>query len=351
MRINKFKNICENIFSECLSTIFFIFVLAVTQIIMAQEKPLNLSQIETALRSPKSTPENRNKLLSEGVEQRKITFWLTPENDKKIRSWGGNNALIETIRKNSPPTFPMIKRESKNSLEVKNSIGMELVLIPKGEFMMGAIENEPGSNFNEKPQHKVKINQEFYLGKFEVTQKQWKTVMKTNPGEFSKCGDDCPVESVSWTDAQEFIKKLNAKNDGYKYRLPSEAEWEYAARAMTKTRFYWGNDETEKDWQFYAHSNDQSIVKVGSYLPNAFGLYDMSGNVWEFTEDVWHTDYAKSNGESSANLKGDTTARVMKGGSLSQFHEELRPARRGRVSINTKMNSVGFRIVADVAKS
>jgi formylglycine-generating enzyme required for sulfatase activity len=100
-------------------------------------------------------------------------------------------------------------------------------------------------------------------------------------------------------------------------------------------------------WQYFAHSNDRSTVKVGSYLPNAFGLYDMSGNVWELCEDVWHTNYASATEDSSANLSGDDPKeRVMKGGSLSQFNEELRPARRGKVSTDTILYNIGFRLVA-----
>ncbi|MCA1626236.1 MAG: formylglycine-generating enzyme family protein [Acidobacteria bacterium] len=254
-----------------------------------------------------------------------------------------NNALIEAMRKNAPPMFPTIQ---KNYKTFKNALGMEFVLIPKGEFMMGAKADELGSLQNEKPQHKIKINQEFYIGKYEVTQKQWKAVMGNNPSAYNKCGEDCPVDSTSWNDAQKFIKKLNEKNGGYNYRLPSEAEWEYAAKAMTETRFYWGNDEEEKTWQFFAHSNDISTVKVGSYLPNAFGLYDMSGNVWELCEDIWHTNYAKSSDSSSPNLQGSPTERIMKGGSLSQYHEELRPARRGKVDPNSVLNNIGLRIVA-----
>ena len=319
-------------------------IFGIRQNVSAQEKPLNLTQVELALRSTKTNAANKNALLIEGVNTRKITFWLTPEIEKKLRLWGASGALIEAIRKNAPPVAAPIQ---KNYKTFKNALGMEFVLIPKGEFTMGAKPQEPGSMANEKPQHKVKINQDFYIGKFEVTQGQWKTLMGKNPSQFNKCGDDCPVDSVSWKDAQAFIKKLNEKNDGYTYRLPSEAEWEYAARARTETRFFWGDDEEEKTWQFYAHSNDQTTVKAGSYLPNPFGLYDMSGNVWELVEDVWHTNYGKTGDSAAPNSEGDDqTSRVMRGGSLSQYHEELRSARRGKVSSDTLLNNIGFRVVA-----
>lgn len=261
------------------------------QNLSAQEIPLSLDQVETALRSTKTTAATKNTLLIEGVNERKITFLLTPEIEKRLRVIGANNALIVAIRTNAPTASRLIQKTSANTT-IKNSSGMELVLIPKGEFMMGTKDGEIGPNFdNHRPRHKVKINQDFYLGKYEVTQAQWKTLMGKNPSLYDLCGDTCPVDSVSWNDAKKFIEKLNQKNDGFKYRLPTEAEWEYAARAGTETAYYWGDDAEEKDYRYYVSSNGKNPQRAGSFLPNGFGLYDMSGNVWELCEDVWQQNY------------------------------------------------------------
>ena len=132
---------------------------------------------------------------------------------------------------------------------------MEFALIPAGRFSMGSTNGDS----NEKPVHKVTISQPFYMGRYEVTQGQWQAVMGSNPSNFKDCGANCPVEQVSWSAAQDFITKLNEANDGYKYRLPSEAEWEYAARAGTTTARYWG--ERAEDGCAYENMADRSLKK------------------------------------------------------------------------------------------
>jgi formylglycine-generating enzyme required for sulfatase activity len=170
--------------------------------------------------------------------------------------------------------------------ELSNSIGMTFVLIPAGEFMMGS---DTGDN-DEKPIHKVRLSKAFYLGKYEVTQGQWQAVMGNNPSNF-KGNANLPVESVSWDDMQEFIRKLNAKEGGTKYRLPTEAEWEYAARAGTTTAYSFGNDERQLgEYAWYATHSGNTTHPVGQKKPNALGLYDMHGNVWEWVQD-WHGPY------------------------------------------------------------
>ena len=332
----------------------FIIILSaffVIQNVSAQdEKPLNFAEVEKALTSKKATAANKNALLIEGVNARKITFWLTADNEKKLRAWGANNALLEAIRQNALPVTQMIQSKLKNltkPVEVKNSIGMEFILIPAGEFQMGMKkEDADGSPNMGQPLHNVKIKQQFYIGKYEVTQAQWKILMGKNPSQFQNCGSDCPVENIKFGDVQAFIKKLNEKKDGYKYRLPSEAEWEYAARAGALTRHYWGDDAEKKLWQFYAHHMELLSAKVGSYLPNAFGLYDMSGNVWEMCEDVWTRDFKNLTDDSSANVKGDTDFRVSKGGAWGQSLNELRTDRRKDVYVELGDYATGFRVVA-----
>lgn len=170
-----------------------------------------------------------------------------------------------------------------------------MVVIPAGSFQM--VSNDGDSD--EKPVHGVRVVS-FALGRTEVTQGQWRAVMGNNPSHFSRCGDDCPVVQVSWDDAQAYLKKLSQKT-GQSYRLPTEAEWEYAARAGATTQYWWG-DEASHEYMNYgkdqccgglASGRDQWVntAPVGQFPANAFGLHDMSGNVREWVEDCWHDHY------------------------------------------------------------
>jgi formylglycine-generating enzyme required for sulfatase activity len=169
---------------------------------------------------------------------------------------------------------------------LRNSIGMEFVLIPAGEFMMGSNYYEP----DEKPVHKVVISKPFYLGKYEVTQAQWLEVTGLNPSHFK--GDlNRPVERVSWYMVQDFIRLLNAKEGHIKYRLPTEAEWEYAARAGSTTQYSFGDDQgLLEQYAWYNRNDGGTTHAVGQLKPNAWGLYDMHGNVWEWVQD-WRGPY------------------------------------------------------------
>jgi formylglycine-generating enzyme required for sulfatase activity len=167
-----------------------------------------------------------------------------------------------------------------------NSIGMEFVLIPAGTFMMGSEGNES----DERPVHRVTISRPFYLGKYEVTQAQWQAVMGSNPS-FFRGNPTLPVESVWWTDVREFIRRLNAMERGNKYRLPTEAEWEYAARAGTSTAYSFGNDPKRLgEYAWYKNNSGGKTHPVGQLKPNAWGLYDIHGNVWEWVRD-WYGRY------------------------------------------------------------
>ncbi|MDR2352678.1 MAG: formylglycine-generating enzyme family protein [Deltaproteobacteria bacterium] len=160
---------------------------------------------------------------------------------------------------------------------------MEFILIPSGTFMMGG-EGE----IRYKPIHQVTITKPFYLGKYEVTQTQWQAVMNNNPSENK--GSTNPVERVSWDDTKEFIKRLNKKEGHSRYRLPTEAEWEYAARAGTKTAYSFGNLDID-DYAWYASNSSNITHPVGQKLPNPWGLYDVHGNVNEWVEDVYADQY------------------------------------------------------------
>ena len=181
------------------------------------------------------------------------------------------------------------------------------------------------------------------MGKYEVTQAQWQQVMGDNPSEFKNC-DQCPVENMSWDDAQEFIKRLNARNDGYKYRLPTESEWEYACRAGT-TGDYAG-DLDEMAW--WGGNADSKTHPVGQKQPNAFGLYDMHGNVLEWVEDWFHDNYNRAPTDGSAWLSGgEQKFRVLRGGSsLYNIALGLRSANRDGYTPDHRDKDIGFRVVA-----
>ena len=165
-----------------------------------------------------------------------------------------------------------------------NSIGMEFVLIPSGSFVMGRDPLFEEDRDDELPQHKVNISKPFYLGKYQVTQAQWVAVMEDNPSGFK--GPANPVEQVSWNDAQEFIKRLNVKEGHNRYRLPTEAEWEYAARAGADTVYFFGNDENILPvYAWFIDNSRKTPHPVGKKRPNAWGLYDVHGNVWEWVQD------------------------------------------------------------------
>ena len=189
---------------------------------------------------------------------------------------------------------------------------LEMVLIPAGTFTMGSPSDEQDRDSDEGPQHQVTITKDFYMGKYEVTQTQWQAVMGNNPSYFS--GTNNPVERVSWNDCQSFIGKLNALGLGT-FRLPTEAEWEYACRAGTTTRFYWGNDPSYSEignYAWYGGNSGSKTHEVGQRLPNDWGLYDMSGNVWEWCQD-WYGSYP-SGSQVDPTGQQSGSSRVLRGG-------------------------------------
>jgi formylglycine-generating enzyme required for sulfatase activity len=219
---------------------------------------------------------------------------------------------------------------------VKHGIGIELVLVPAGSFKMGS-----NSYDDERPVHDVTISMAFYMGKYEVTQAQWQAVMGSNPSNFK--GDNLPVENVSWDDAVAFIARLNAQKDGYSYRLPSEAEWEYACRAGT-TGDYAG-DLDAMAW--YDKNSGNKTHDVGTKAPNAFGLFDMHGNVLEWCQDWYQDSYSGAPTDGSAWLSGgDQNYRVLRGGSWNSDAGLLRSTNRSRSSPDVRNADVGFRVVA-----
>ena len=239
---------------------------------------------------------------------------------------------------------------SSNPNTYTNSIGMEFVLIPVGSFDMGSPFGEEGRTGDEGPVHKVKIPDEFYLGKYEVTQKQWREVMGDNPSSFrSIYGDDQPVEGASWNDIQEFVKKINLKEGVNKYRLPSEAEWEYAARAGTTTRYSFGDSKSRLgEYAWYDDNSGDTTHPVGQKKPNPWGLYDMHGNVWEWTQDKWHDNYNGAPSDGSAWESGSGSDRVFRGCSWYDAAGDCTSAVRvGYVPDSRYDVDLGFRLLQE----
>ncbi|BAY96705.1 serine/threonine protein kinase [Tolypothrix tenuis PCC 7101] len=229
-----------------------------------------------------------------------------------------------------------------------NVVVLDMVAIPGGQFLMGSPKKEQGRNDFESPQHTVTI-QPFFMGKFPVTQSQWKAVtalpkvkidLKPDPSSFK--GANRPVEQVSWDDAVEFCARLS-KETGKIYRLPTEAEWEYACRAGTTTPYYFGETIT-KDV-----ANYQGIVggttDVENYPANPFGLFDICGNVWEWCKDEWHGNYTNAPADGSAWSIENDNQKVLRGGSWFYFPGYCRSAYRYRFGRDDRSNNVGFRVV------
>lgn len=229
--------------------------------------------------------------------------------------------------------------EAQRKEAAPNSLEPAMVPLPAGAFTMGGDDSE--AHHNEKPLHQVHIKR-FEMGKYPVTQKQWKAVMGSNPSYFSDSEEDCPVEEVSWYQAQEYIQKLNQMT-GKNYRLPSEAEWEYACRAGGRHR-YSGSDEACLVAWFDENSNHKTHP-VGQKQPNAWGLHDMSGNVWEWVQDWYHHNYAGAPDDGSAWITGGEQAyRVLRGGSWSYNARATRCADRFNGSPEVRNGIIGFRV-------
>jgi formylglycine-generating enzyme required for sulfatase activity len=235
---------------------------------------------------------------------------------------------------------------------LQNQYGIELVYIPPGAFIMGADNDET----NERPAHRVTITNAFYIGRYEVTQAQWRAVMGTNPKDFKgEKGDNLPVEMVNWKDAQEFIARLNALNDSYIYHLPTEAEWEYACRAGTVTAFAFGDSLSSEQANFdgkfpFGGASKgpywERTAPVGRYQPNAFGLYDMHGNVWEWVQDWYSRDYYSRSPGTDPQGPPSGGQRVVRGGDWYAKARSLRSSNRESFSPGDNLMGIGFRVAA-----
>jgi len=268
---------------------------------------------------------------------------------------------------------PEIKRIPKSAeyftQDLGNGVFLEMVHIPGGTFLMGSPENEEGYHLSQRPQHQVTVPS-FFMGKYPVTQKQWQAVaalekvnidLESDPSHFK--GDNLPIERVSWNHAQEFCARLSQKANKI-YRLPSEAEWEYACRAGTTTPFYFGETISTDlanyrgtDWKIgdtvypgnYGQGQKgkyrEKTTEVGIFPANPFGLYDMYGNVWEWCEDEWHENYTNAPADGSAWTSLSVDNKLLRGGSWFYFPEYCRSAFRISYYLVVSDYGFGFRVV------
>jgi formylglycine-generating enzyme required for sulfatase activity len=239
--------------------------------------------------------------------------------------------------------------KAPNGKTFTNSIGMEFVLIPAGSFVMGSPPDEPGRGDDER-QHRVTLTKGFYISVTEVTQGQWHQIIGNDPSLFQDCGADCPVEFVSWNDCQEFVQRLNQREGGNRYRLPTEAEWEYACRAGSITAFAngsitetgCGHDPNLDIMGWYCGNSGKKPHPVAQKKENAFGVYDMHGNVWEWCQD-WYGPYPSSYvSDPTGPLSG--SGRVLRGGGWHEDVEGCRSALRVSRSPESKAGTIGFRL-------
>jgi len=219
--------------------------------------------------------------------------------------------------------------------------GMQMIFVKGGCYPMGDTFGD--GDANEKPVHEVCVN-DFYMGKYEVTQGQWQRIMGNNPSSFSNCGDNCPVERVSWNDAQEYIRKLNSQS-GKQYRLPTEAEWEYAARSGGKSEKYAGGSDVDAV-AWFANNSGSKTHPAGQKQPNGLGLYDMSGNVWEWCSDWYGKEYYSQSPRDNPGGLSSGSSRVLRGGSGDGDPRNVRAAYRLWINPEHRSSNLGFRLAA-----
>jgi formylglycine-generating enzyme required for sulfatase activity len=258
-----------------------------------------------------------------------VSIWIVTSMGSKQQGSPSAGPAIE------PPNSSPVDKKTRSS--PINEI--EFASIPAGKFMMGCSADDNDCSPNEKPRHEVTISQGFEMGKYEVTQGQWTGMMDNNPSHFTG-NDRLPVERVSWNDAQAFITKLNALNDGYRYRLPTEAEWEYAARAGTNGSCY-GNLSAIA---WYKANSGGETKSVGQKQPNGFGLYDILGNVWEWCSDGYWESYYGHSSAIDPRYPSSGPYRIVRGGSWDLDEHWLRVSDRGWDPPDGKHGNFGLRV-------
>ena len=265
---------------------------------------------------------------------------LCAADDTSIR-WENTNGerQVDYLSWDAYPDDPFIKAVRQLPL-VEPATGMSMVWVPGGCYQMG--DAKPGKQ-NDAPAHKVCVDG-FWLGQFEVTQAEWQSVMGNNPSHFVNPKN--PVENVSWNDTQRFIAKLNGKSGG-KYRLPTEAEWEFAARAGATTTYWWGDDLGQNNANCLGCGSSwdgKSPAPAGSFSPNVYGLYDLAGNVWEWTHDTYTADAYARHAKRNPVCTEQSNRRVYRGGSWYNGPDSVRTSKREANRPEKHYRNVGFRL-------
>ncbi len=279
------------------------------------------------------------------------SFWVRASN-----GCGQANSLSAVVTVSSPQPITIY-------LGPGNTVALELVPIPSGTFTMGSPDGERGRNADEGPQHQVTITQPFYLGRTAVTQAQWQAVMGSNPSYFANCGGTCPVERASWNDIcggvtgssctpSSFIGKLNQQQTSTSFRLPTEAEWEYAARAGTTTEFSFpvpagwdtgcGSFPQAALFMWWCGDSGSTTHPVGAKGANPWGLLDMHGDLWEWVGD-WYGAYSSSP-QTDPQGPASSYSRVVRGGSWNNSASYCRSARRTYFVVDQRYSAIGFRL-------
>ena len=336
VRGTKFRH---RIISECMmNTCFCVFFLAFSLLLSGcrqfnqrSEKTVgsqvSISQVIAAMimepNVNEKTVESKNRSVPENKPEQKSS-----ERSRSIAQTTGASRI-----------------DSKEKIiNLGNGVMMRLSLIPKGEYFMGSSSDQIGRDSDEGPVHKVRIDKPFYMGVYEVTQEQYEKVIGRNPSVF--IGPKYPIHVVSWNEAQEFCRRLSSLVGG-RFRLPTEAEWEYACRAGTTTAYYWGNSYDEQ-YGWTVDNSEDTLHEVGTRLPNDWGLYDMSGNLWEWCENRYLEHYPGVGEKVNLIDSPDKVIRVLRGGSWNTKPVYSRSANRSRNAPGTRMDCDGIRVVLDV---
>lgn len=305
-------------------------------------KELNLVEAELRTRQE----QEQKKLYQERVRQQRETL----EKERKAQQ-----ARQQQVRLQPQLCEQQVPGTRSHKISFTDPItGMGFIGVKAGTFMMGSPEKDIDRFMNEFP-HEVKLTKDYYLGKYEVTQREWQMIMGKNPSYFKNCGENCPVENVSWDKVQEFIRRLNerakARGERGRYRLPTEAEWEYAARAGSKTPFSFGENIITSQVNYNGNEPYNGgrkgeyrvkTVEACSLQGNAWGFHEMHGNVWEWVSDVYVNYPEKS--VTDPNAQSGSSRRVARGCGWDDYAGYCRSAFRGRLKPNSRDNDLGFRL-------
>ncbi|NER21129.1 MAG: formylglycine-generating enzyme family protein [Symploca sp. SIO1C2] len=325
-----------------------------------QELPVSFNSAKKLQVSDKLTVEGFTQIkgglqLGEGLAVAQFSDTISPLREPSLVVVPTEQAIIAYIN-SILKKFGLFAPGEVETFDLGDGVTLEVIHLPEGSFLMGSSANEPEHEDNERPQHTV-IVPAFGAGKYPVTQKQWQAVasypqvsirLKTNPSHFK--GDSRPVEQVNWHEAQEFCARLtyqfSSQLKGRKFCLPSEAQWEYACRAGTTSKYYFGNNDAELgDYAWYKDNSGGETHPVGTKKPNNWQLYDMVGNVSEWCEDSWHENYHNALSNGSAWENGDTSNLLLRGGSWDLYQSFCRSAHRSSYSPDFKYHNFGFRVV------